>query len=362
MRLRYDEIGQGPAVVLLHARPADRTMWSEHLPLLAAAGYRTIAIDMPGYGESPLPSQGPVAPWVDVLDTLDGLSINQAVLVGNSLGALVALQTAASAPERVRALLLIGYRPHDQPASPRLDGAWQAEATALAADDVDGAVRAGVDAWTSSAATSTVRDHTARMLRANLCRQQATTPPPQAPDPLDDAHAWHALTMPVRVGVGERDMPDFFQGGEGLVHRLNTPPLIVVPGAAHLVPLEQPTRTCVLILNLLREQQTSDYPPATMLVTYYGPANARFDRDYYLHTHLPLVQKTWEPLGLQRVEALFPAAEQTETAALALCHFVDSDAIDRALASLDSQTVMDDITNFTDLTPERDRLAPAQPR
>ena len=53
MTLPHDEAGDGPAVVLLHAGIADRTMWSEHLDSLAAAGFRVIAPDLPGFGEAP---------------------------------------------------------------------------------------------------------------------------------------------------------------------------------------------------------------------------------------------------------------------------------------------------------------------
>jgi pimeloyl-ACP methyl ester carboxylesterase len=48
--LPHDEAGSGPAVVLLHAGVADRTMWSEHLEHLADAGYRAVAMDLPGFG------------------------------------------------------------------------------------------------------------------------------------------------------------------------------------------------------------------------------------------------------------------------------------------------------------------------
>ena len=50
MILPYDEAGSGEAIVLIHAGIADRTMWSEHLEPLAAAGYHAIAVDLPGFG------------------------------------------------------------------------------------------------------------------------------------------------------------------------------------------------------------------------------------------------------------------------------------------------------------------------
>src|SRR5206468_12752513 len=86
--LPHDEAGSGPAVVLLHAGVADRTMWSEHLERLADAGYRAVAVDLPGLGAARV-TPGEQAPWADVLRTMDELSIERAALVGNSFGGAV---------------------------------------------------------------------------------------------------------------------------------------------------------------------------------------------------------------------------------------------------------------------------------
>jgi hypothetical protein len=68
----HDDVGNGPAVVLLHAGIADRTMWSEHLEPLAEARYRVLAVDLPGFGEARV-KPGEQAPWADV-DISDAMS------------------------------------------------------------------------------------------------------------------------------------------------------------------------------------------------------------------------------------------------------------------------------------------------
>ena len=107
--LPHDELGSGPAVVLLHAGIADRSMWADHLQPLAEAGYRAVALELPGFGEVPLP-EGEYAPWADVLRTMDELAIERAALVGNSFGADVALRVALVAPDRVSALVVCSAR------------------------------------------------------------------------------------------------------------------------------------------------------------------------------------------------------------------------------------------------------------
>src|SRR5258708_35723555 len=127
--LPFDAVGEGPAVVLLHAGIADRTMWADHLQPLARHGYRVVAMELPGFGEAPL-VPGEQAPWADVLQTMDELGLEQAALVGNSFGGAVALRLAAVAPESVWALALISAPAPRLDSSPELEAAWEADEAA----------------------------------------------------------------------------------------------------------------------------------------------------------------------------------------------------------------------------------------
>ncbi|WP_199254554.1 alpha/beta fold hydrolase [Mycolicibacterium mengxianglii] len=238
----------GPTVVLLHARPTDRSMWSPHLPEFAAAGVRAIAVDLPGYGEA---ADRSIEPWTAVNETLAALGVRHCVLVGNSLGALVALQVAAVHPELVTGLIAFGYRPHDQAPSALLQAAWDEERAALARGDIDEAVRAGVAAWTAPATPEATKASVARMLRNNLEHRRRYGDPTAGVDPLQRPGALRSLQVPTLVAVGALDMPDFFDGGQTLARELGTVPLIVVPGAAHLVPLDQPVAFRRLVLEFL---------------------------------------------------------------------------------------------------------------
>lgn len=108
-RLYYEERGSGEALVFLHGASWDLHQWdrqAEHF----AGRYRVVTMDARGHGRSSLPP-GEVAPeafWQDVRALLEHLGIERAILCGLSLGGHTALQTAIYAPERVRALVLIG--------------------------------------------------------------------------------------------------------------------------------------------------------------------------------------------------------------------------------------------------------------
>ena len=93
----------------------------------------------------------------------------------------------------------------------------------------------------------------------------------------------------------------------------------------------------------------------TMYVTYPGDGDTRFDRDYYVGTHLPLVAEVWSPHGLESIAAFFPAGDGAGTIAVAICEFRDEASIGAALGSQETERVMDDIKNFTDVEPARSR-------
>jgi 3-oxoadipate enol-lactonase len=238
--LPYSEIGDGPALLLLHAGVADRTMWDEHLVPLAEAERRVIAPDLPGFGEAPAPP-GPLAHWLEVLRLMDSLSIEEAAIAGNSFGAAVALRIAAVAPERVSSLTLFSVPPVPEPEpSTELSAAWNEEEAALEAGDIDGAVDAVVRAWTKPDATPALRARVAKMQRRNFELQPSVEPVP-APDPLEEEpEILRQITTPTLLAVGALDIVDFRQAAEVMVDALPHGKKVTVEDAGHLIPLEAP--------------------------------------------------------------------------------------------------------------------------
>ncbi len=258
MVLPFDQAGSGPAVVLLHAGLADRTMWTEHLPSIAEAGYRAIALDLPGFGEA-VP-EAELAPWLDVVETLDALEVGSAALVGNSFGGAVALNVAVSAPKRVAALVLVCAPPPGLQPSPALEARWEAEGEALQRGDIDAAVDAVVDAWTRPDGPPGLRERIAAMQRRALELQLAPEQEPvEAREPVEsDPDALGRLTVPALVCAAELDLPDFAAGAQRLAAQLPGARHVVLDGVGHLVPLEQPDRFVELVLEFLTEV----FPPA----------------------------------------------------------------------------------------------------
>jgi uncharacterized protein (TIGR02118 family) len=90
---------------------------------------------------------------------------------------------------------------------------------------------------------------------------------------------------------------------------------------------------------------------AALIVTYPGREGGRFDGDYYVATHLPLVEANWGQYGLTSTRAFLADGEMPSLAAIAVLEFSSGAAVDTALASPEAGTVFGDIVNFTDLAP-----------
>ncbi len=96
----------------------------------------------------------------------------------------------------------------------------------------------------------------------------------------------------------------------------------------------------------------------TVYVTYPGGPATRFDRDYYVARHLPMVMAAWGPLGLRSADAFFPAGDGGGTIAVCVCRFRDDATVAAALASPGTPAVMADVQNFTDAEPVQSRGLP----
>jgi pimeloyl-ACP methyl ester carboxylesterase len=101
--------GEGPAIVLLHGFPDSSNLWRHQVPVLLEAGFRVVAPDLRGFGESDRPAEvenyAVTHSVQDVVAILDALSLERAHVVGHDWGAVVAWLVAAFVPERVERLV-----------------------------------------------------------------------------------------------------------------------------------------------------------------------------------------------------------------------------------------------------------------
>ena len=248
--------GSGPPIVLLHAGIADLRSWDAMVPGLTAAGYRAVRFDQRGVGGS---STEPVAfsGVDDLLAVLDATGIGRAVLVGNSLGGILALDSAILAPERVVAIVgvgagLGGFQVEPTDVIRALD---EEQARLMAADPRDPAALAEFDVrvWVDgpgqppTRVPPAIRDLVYEMDLLDPERHRGTAQPivPPANDRLTD------LRCPILAVAGELDIPDIVQTARHLEDDAPNARALIWPDVAHMIGMEQPERLAAAIVDFL---------------------------------------------------------------------------------------------------------------
>jgi pimeloyl-ACP methyl ester carboxylesterase len=264
----YDEAGAGPAVVLLHAAIGDRRMWDAQFTELAAT-HRVIRYDRRGFGETG-GEIGEHAHYEDLLALLDARGIEQAALVGASMGGACALDAALAAPERVTRLVLLGsgLTGHTWPDHMQADIAEAA--AAVPADrlaryqaregEVDPAdVRVMVEANIRYLVAGPERD--VSVLPADLlalvremCEQvyrHDWTAPQWTERIPDTRHRLAEITTPALVVIGTSDAPGLVELSAHLAESLPAAELVELADTGHLPSMERPAEVNALLRKFL---------------------------------------------------------------------------------------------------------------
>ena len=226
-------------VVLIHSALGDSRLWRRQIPALESS-YDVVAPDLPGWGETPLPTEP--------FSFVDAVAAHlPAVLVGNSFGGAVALRTALAHPERVSKLALVGSGLPAWDWTEEMRAYFDREEKAFEAGDLDAATEINLEFWVKPVHRDEVRPQQRRALELQTAHEEPEVIWPDMP-------ALSTLTMPTLVVVGEDDKPDFHAIAQHLAEEIPDADLAVVPGAGHLVGVDQPEELNALLLEFLGER------------------------------------------------------------------------------------------------------------
>ncbi len=246
LSIRYSEAGRGPAVLLVHGNLAGRRWWRDVLEN-SAPGFRLIALDLPGFGESGVSGtfEASIPLYAEAcLRLLDGLGLGHAVPVGHSMGGAVVMEMAAREPNRLPGAVLLdsappeGFRtlPHLHPFLRTL--------------------RTGEDA-----------------MRESLAQAMPTRRPPYLDDLVEEARMMHSTSFvgnaqalgkwdrreemsryerPVLVASGEKDRLIGSREIDATVDAFPRGRQAIIPETGHSPQIERPGLFCRLLENFLQ--------------------------------------------------------------------------------------------------------------
>ena len=239
-------------LVFVHGAGLSCEAWGSLPRLCAAGGSPTCAIDLPGHGGSGGPALTTIPAMADWLTgTLCDLRLDRPVLVGHSMGALVALHAASIAPDQVGGLVLIGVGAR-MPVNPRLLETAQRNPAQAAALIARWAFRDGRPAGTNPTPTPTMRMAARRLLGDAAPGVLATDL--AACDVYADAEECAArLDLPclLVIGAGDRMTPP--EAGRALAKAFSHARVTTIPACGHMAMIEAPRRAQATIRSYLKE-------------------------------------------------------------------------------------------------------------
>lgn len=238
----FDDEGRGEPLVLVHGHPFDRSMWRPQVDRFSRSGWRVIAPDLRGYGESTVvPGKAPLETFAnDIAGLLDHLDIERVVLGGVSMGGQIVLEFHRLFPHRIRALVLADTSPQ----------AETEEGKKLRNDTADRLLREGMGPSADEVlskmvapynveALPAVAEHVLGMMRRTSPEGAAAALRGRAERP-DYVEMLRRIAAPTLVLVGRDDEFAPVRDAQLMQERIPGATLVVVDGAGHLPNLERP--------------------------------------------------------------------------------------------------------------------------
>ncbi|MFQ5972087.1 MAG: alpha/beta fold hydrolase [Alphaproteobacteria bacterium] len=231
---------RGEPILFLHGIGAGAAFWEPQLASFGATD-RAIAWNTPGYGGSPpLPELTFPALVTALLGLMDRLELDSAHVVGHSFGGMVAQELVATAPSRVRSLVLSAT----SPAFGRRDGAWQREFVARRLEPLDaGRTMAELAAEVvhemvgDDPDPAGVEHFVACMGRVPAASYRAAV---EALTTFDRREDLSRISAPTLVIAGEKDTSAPAAVMERMAGGISGARYVCLPGVGHIANLERP--------------------------------------------------------------------------------------------------------------------------
>jgi len=239
-----------PCVIFIHGAGMDHSCWLLQSRWFAWHGWSMLAIDLPGHGRSEgdaLPTIADLAAWIGRL--MDAAGLKTATLVGHSMGAIIALETAAALPVRIERLALLGVTAAMQVHPALLDAAK---------NDATKAYEMMTD-WSHGKAAKMGRNQVPGMwMTGNALALFARNKPGVLFADLTACNTWETgpataaqITCPVHIIASKQDMMTPLRGSKELAALIPDSDLTELDKCSHMMMAEAPDAVLDVLIDRL---------------------------------------------------------------------------------------------------------------
>jgi 3-oxoadipate enol-lactonase / 4-carboxymuconolactone decarboxylase len=245
LQYRFDGPEEAPVLILGPSLGTTWHMWDRQIPELAR-NWRVMRFDLPGHGGAPAHPAAAVAELADrLLATLDSIGVGRFGYVGCSIGGAIGAQIALTQPHRLTSLALISSSPRQGTADE-----WRQRGVVIRTNGLDSIARTTPERWFTpgfTAAQTAIVEWAVQMVRTTDpgCYIAAC----EALAAFDIRDALPRIAVPTLVVAGAEDKAVPPADARALVAGIPDARLAMVPGAAHLTPVERPGEVTELLIK-----------------------------------------------------------------------------------------------------------------
>lgn len=239
-KIYYEQSGQGEPIIFVHADTLDHRQWKRQVDYFSK-NYRVIVYDIRGFGQSDIPGKTAYSFSEDLHILMSALKIDNAHLIGLSLGGSIAIDFALTHPEKVRSLILADSGINGDGFSHKfIDDIHTIECLAKT-----GKTKKAKQTWTNMEIFDFSRNNpdvwksVLQMVNNTSCyrwygKNQPVKISPPAIERLSE------IKIPTLIIVGKDDIEDFQKKAQSLNEKIKGSTLVTIPNAGHLSNMDNP--------------------------------------------------------------------------------------------------------------------------
>ncbi|MEK6406590.1 MAG: alpha/beta fold hydrolase [Acidobacteriota bacterium] len=258
VKIYWEERGQGDPVLLIMGLGYTMDMWYRTVPVLSKH-YRTISFDNRGVGRSDVPpGPYPIAVMAaDAAAVMDSAGVTRAHVFGISMGGMIAQEFALQYPERTRSLIL-GCTSHGGPQSVLADAEVITTLMARGTMSAEEGIHAMIPFIYAPSTPLERIEEDLEIRRRTFPTAQGYFAQVQGIFAYESLNRLSQLKVPTLVVHGESDRLVPPENGRRLAQLISGARLVMIPGASHIFPTDQPDAAHQAILGFLGERTSDD--------------------------------------------------------------------------------------------------------